>query len=106
MQPGNIVHLPTLSSDWIDKDQVILHACFQLLCDCIEKENLLEVTDWEQEEYLRSAKKEIQTLYNWWKERIKMYGGNSVDVLHDEKIYDKDDEMLIRLIKVRRYLWT
>lgn len=33
MKPGNVLHICSLSPDWCDKDHVMLHACFQLLCD-------------------------------------------------------------------------
>ena len=48
MKPGNILKIDTLNGGWRDKDSVMLHACFQLLSDCIEKEGLLSGhTNWD-----------------------------------------------------------
>ncbi len=41
MTPGNNLSIQSLNQDWCDKDVVMLHACFQLLKDCVEKEDLL-----------------------------------------------------------------
>jgi hypothetical protein len=38
MQPSNILKIDSLSDGWCDKDHVLLHACFQLLSDFVEKE--------------------------------------------------------------------
>ena len=43
MKPLNLLKIETLNDEWLDKDVIILHACFQILCDCIEKENLLNI---------------------------------------------------------------
>ena len=42
MKPLNLLKIETLNDEWLDKDVIILHACFQILCDCIEKENLFK----------------------------------------------------------------
>jgi hypothetical protein len=106
MKPGNVLKIKTLDKDWSDKDQVMLHACFQLLCDCIEKEKLLDSTDWEHNQTFRNAKKEIEELYAWWKIRAKVQQNNKLDPVWTEGQYDKDSDMLIRLIRIRKFLWT
>jgi hypothetical protein len=99
-RPGTL-KIKTLSGDWCDKDIVMLHACFQLLTDCIEDEQLLTGnTDWSHDKEHLDAKKEIEELYRWWNKR------KNIDNDLDEEQYGKDNEMLIRLIKVRRFLWT
>lgn len=45
--------------------------------------------------------KEIKALYQWWKERKNI---NDNDLETDP--YDSDTEMLVRLMKARRALWT
>ena len=57
----------TLDKDWCDKDEVLLHAAFQLLIDFIEQEKPDKIVDWNADELHRKAWKEIQSLYNWWK---------------------------------------
>lgn len=100
MKPGNILKISSLTGDWVDKDIVMLHACFQLLTDYIEKEEKKIPTDWNQSPEHQSTKAEIDFLYEWWRTRPE--GLNELD----RKQFEIDSEMLIRLIKVRGYLWT
>lgn len=106
MKPGNVLKISTLDEDWSDKDNVMLHACFQLLTDCIEIEKLDEFTDWQQNDTYKQAKKEIDELYFWWKERVKAEHENKLDPGWINDQHDKDNEMLLRLIKIRGFLWT
>ncbi len=107
MEPANILKIETLNGGWTDKDVVMLHACFQLLTDCVEKENLLTGhTDWNYDEAHRQAKKEILELHHWWKERVVEEQNENLDPIWTKNQHQKDTEMLIRLIKVRGYLWT
>ncbi len=100
MEPSNILTIDTLDDNWRDKDSVMLHACFQLLKDCVEKENLLDGhTDWEFDKKHSLAKKEIQKLYDWW----LSYTESSIP---DYEGYEIENEMLLRLIKIRWALWT
>jgi hypothetical protein len=57
----------TLEKGWGDKDEVLLHAAFQLLKDFIEREKPDKIVDWNANELHRKAWKEIVLLYNWWK---------------------------------------
>lgn len=60
MQPSNLLKIESLNDDWRDKDSILLHACFQLLKDFVEKEDLaLGNTDWNADEKHRLAKAEI-----------------------------------------------
>jgi hypothetical protein len=79
------------SKTWLDRDLIMLHACFQILKDCVEKENIdLECS----EEGHKDFYNEVRFLYQWWKERVA----------HDDD--SQDDEMLFRLMKIRNGLWT
>ncbi len=101
MQPANILKIESLSDDWCDKDVVILHACFQLLKDFVEKEKeIIEQIDWKHDKETENAKAEIDFLYNWWLERIDKE--NDLD----EKQFEEDNQMLIRLIEIRKCLWS
>ncbi len=57
----------TLEKGWCDKDEVLLHAAFQLLTDFIEKEKPETIIDWNADELQKKTWKEIKLLYNWWK---------------------------------------
>jgi hypothetical protein len=48
---------------WIDRDIVMLHACFQILCDYIEKEKGDEHVSYESH---KDFVDEVRFLYNWW----------------------------------------
>lgn len=98
MKPANKLRIKTLDKGWSDKDNVMLHACFQLLTDFVEKEGMHDNTDWNYNEDYRAAKNEIDELLGWWKERI-------TEELNEEQ-YETDTKMLIRLVKIREYLWT
>jgi hypothetical protein len=98
--------IKTLNGDWCDKDIVMLHACFQLLTNCIEDEHLLSGhIDWRHNEEQKNAKIEIEELYAWWNKRKNLDREDAIYDL-DKDQYVKDNEMLIRLITIRQYLWT
>jgi hypothetical protein len=56
----------TLSAGWHDKDEVLLHAAFQLLADFVEQESPDTHIDWSHDAVHRRAWKEIRDLYQWW----------------------------------------
>lgn len=124
--PYNVVKITTLPPTWTDRPEVMLHANFQILVDYVEGEEPFKVLNWDWcEEKKRSPRAEIESLYNWWKfERQKKIDSiaerfsveyqargltNLAQSLLDEEtaIYEKEDEEnLIRLMKIRRILWT
>ncbi len=100
MKPSNILHIKSLNSEWCDKDNIMLHACFQLLKDCVEQENLFEChLDWDSTEDYRLAKSEIIELYQWWLSYIETG-------LPDCETNNFENKMLKRLIDIRWALWT
>jgi len=64
-----ILKIQSLDKGWCDRDEILLHAAFQVLTDFIEKERPGEVIDWNADEVYRNAWKEMQDLYQWWKEK-------------------------------------
>jgi hypothetical protein len=83
--------------DWYDADTVLLHASFQILKDCVEKEDLFNHS----KDYAKSAHgKMAKELYDWWEVRSKKH-----DTLHDKQ-YDEDTIQLIKLMTIRSGLWT
>lgn len=81
------------TKQWVDRDHMMLHACFQILQDCVEKENLDTHCNYETH---KDFVDEVRFLYNWWNSRKNK----------DEDNDDEDNEMLNRLIKIRLGLWT
>ena len=59
--------IQTLNKGWHDKDEVLLHAAFQLLVDFIENERPDRIVDWNADKLHQRAWKEIKSLYKWWK---------------------------------------
>lgn len=101
MERANVLKIESLPDSWRDKDVIILHACFQLLKDFVQQEReMIEILDWESDEETKTAKLEIDFLYNWWLKRVDKE--NDLD----EKQYEEDNQMLMKLIKIRKYLWT
>ncbi len=85
--------IESLPKGWCDRDIIILHACFQALKDCVEKEDLFNHSI----AYAKSKNGKIaKELYDWWETRK--------DSNDDD--YEKDTKQLIRLIKIRGGLWT
>jgi len=119
---------------WIDSDGLILYGMFQILVDFMEEE--ADIVDWSADPDHQRVYNELRKLYKWWTEdrpnRDDSYPDSEdfgvEDIFGDnaskqpgykawrdacdekEKIdreYDLEDtEMLIRLITIRRYMWT
>jgi hypothetical protein len=106
MRNPQTLNIATLDGDWCDKDQGMLHACFQLLADFVEQEISQDIVDWEHNESKTNVKKEIDFLYNWWKERLKDEAEDKLAPSWSDDQHNIDDEMLVRLIRIRRHLWT
>jgi hypothetical protein len=113
---------------WFDRSEGLLFAAFAMLSDFVEKEYPGYV-DWDYDEDIRAARDEILALYKWWKIDRKIehdaddkltseiYAGgfdgtrpSDIDhqrAMKSEKVLeDKDQEMFIRLVKIRRAMWT
>jgi len=82
------------SKVWIDRDHIVLHACFQILQDCVDKEKVDTHCNYEAH---KEFVDEVRFLYSWWMKRK-----------NDDKFDndDEDNEMLNRLMKIRLSLWT
>ena len=94
--------------DYYDLDHRILHGCFNEFCKYVDKCR----------KYIQ-VEKELDELYSWWKEKYlkrdnpwetitkETHGNRYYDVIQKiEKERDEEEqEMLIRLIKIRDKLW-
>lgn len=122
----NVVRIKTLPPTWCDRDEVLLHAAFQILTDYVEREQPWEFTatpEEIQEAYggpdechpsrLQSAA-ELKSLYHWWTvERLARKEPEDTGrdwgqkLLAAEKQWnEEDDANLKRLIDIRQTLWT
>lgn len=120
---------------WCDRDHLLLLSSFLILRDFVEKEkpqrpDVSECDESEKEAIIdqQSAHDEIMALYNWWvKDRFAEHAAfeKAIDEAHErwranssdrelaQKMFDaddaerkRDDEMLLRLLKIRHHLWT
>jgi hypothetical protein len=57
----------TLKKGWQDRDEIVLHAVFQILVDFVEQEKPDEIVDWNADDTYKQAWREICELYKWWK---------------------------------------
>ena len=131
MEPSNILRIESLKEGWCDKDHVLLHACFQLLSDFVEKEmpqypfinwnipvdnmNFVireldlkaDKTGGKDPANTRDIKKEFEELNAWWQEwKEKKETKTNSSFEEDHVDYLKENEMLKKLIDLRMYMWT
>ena len=92
MRHLKIESLPS-SRNWVDRDRIMLHACFQIFKDFVAKEHEGDNID---REYHKDLIEEIQFLYKWWEKR------SGLESYEDGP---EDDTMLLRLMKIRANLW-
>ena len=132
----NVIKVDTLPPTWQDTDEKLLHVCFQLLVDYVEKEKCFDRIDWDYDEDHKKIGDEIRELYHWWKEvyphleetlppfpktpedRLSILNNPKTDEAKAfikvaeqrekmrEQFYEQENEMLGRLIKIRNCLWT
>ena len=93
-----ILKIETLpnAKEWVDRDVIMLHACFQLLRDCVDKEDVDTHCNYEAH---KEFVDEVRFLYAWWNKRESRNTDN-IDNM------EEDDIMLSRLLKIRTQLWT
>jgi len=125
----------SLSKDYHDPVELLLHANFQILVDFIEKEKPEDVVNWDYCKEHAHVRNEFRSLYYWWKigrpaaqkhynrllhiqypfrkklsldKIISKEGKKGVLKLHKLETFltNKDQKQLHRLIKIRLNLWT
>lgn len=106
MSSANILKIKTLPKGWTDKDFVMLHACFQLLTNFLKKEKPFRCPSWKQDKEHQEAKAELIFLNNWWKKRKKIEENSLMHNNRNAPQNLEDTEMLMRLVKVRMFLWV
>lgn len=61
---------------WTDKDEVLIHAMFEVLCQFVDEELRDNTVDWDETIELQTAWMEIQFLYKWWQIRSERHKKN------------------------------
>lgn len=94
------------AGEYIDRDEILLHAAFQVFKDFVEKEKGIAKC------YDKEATKKMWKLYQWWvRDRSRNLNTQSYYELADPSTgmmkYEVDDQqMLTELINMRLTLWT
>lgn len=83
---------------WVDRDCVMLHACFELLVGWVEREGGLTHANYET---YREIIDELTALYCWWKN-----GRDEEDLSNIIENEKEDQSNLELLISHREFLWT
>lgn len=126
----------SLKPGYYDSDTRILHACMDELSEFVEWNKRNDWIDWSGDDKHKRAYSEMKAIYKWWnKDRATMEekSGEMLRRWHDaynkdggfdgkrtkktKKLSDEhhrledlivstDEEMLIRLMKIRRFMWT
>jgi hypothetical protein len=63
-----LLRINTLKKGWHDRDELLLHAAFQVLIDFVECEKPENTINWNYDKIYKHTWKEIIFLYKWWKE--------------------------------------
>lgn len=91
----------TLPHTWIDRDTVLEHTMFEILCLFIEREKPDEHFNMEESNHKEEWVK-LFALYRWWKDQyIPAYNSGKEEPLEKEL-----NEKLHELLDLRHMLWT
>ena len=123
-------------TNWWDKDTLILHGMMELLVDFVDGEKCFEIVSWEEDSHKEAGEeikaiyawwknypnrqKEIDDVLTAWgdctfgrKEDLVVPEQTDISKellkIHDlleNKLLEEEQDMLIRLIKIRKFLWT
>ena len=121
-----------IKGTWCDVDYKMIHACFDLLCDFVEKEQGLVVLkdQWDHYKNLKWSEakqqgyenkaavnnvmqsrrwdyEEVLDLYTWWTtEYLPKYKSGDWDPIWAPEHFEEEQDALRRLITIRQKLWT
>jgi hypothetical protein len=101
----NMVKMPTLKPGWYDTDTRLLHASCALLENYVERERPFTHVEWNDGDESREIANEIHSLYYWW-QRHKRFVGSDATMQEEDEMYKAETANLVRLMQIRRALWT
>lgn len=87
---------------WTDRDNLLLHCSFEILCRFLEEECSPGIVDWDCDEEDKQAMKTMKELYVWWNKYIENEHKNLKWSEESKEIKEK----LHKLIDVMDYMWT
>ena len=116
----NVVKVRTLPPTWVDRNEILLHAMFQILTDFVEMEKPYGLEPGADDPIHKEEWEQIRGLYDWWKKERPARPDYIDVVINDgatpenykkageiEQAYDEEDTAkLKRLVELRGMLWT
>lgn len=115
-----LVRPKTLTLNYHDADTLILHSVMQILTDFYEDQIKTKRINWEATARYKDVYNQMEEIYYWWKDYndIKKSLWDIPDLpepeysnyiheaqMKESKLEDQADEMLIKLMKIRQFLW-
>lgn len=101
-----------LKPGYYDPDTRILYTNMNLTKEFVDITK--DTVEWNSDEGHRHAWDELQTIYKWWegyedllKSRDKTLDNPNFEgyAEFEQRVYDEEKEMLVRLMKVRNFMW-
>ena len=104
----NRIRIKSLSPGYYDPDIRMLHACFDLYTEWFRynvfEEKLMDRST--VDEGNPGLWDEMMALYLWWTVKKPEFEVDNTTTLADmEAMEEQEDEMLMRLMKIRRHIW-
>ena len=108
----NRVHVKSLPPTWQDRDDLMVHAMFQLLADFVERES--DQIEWSSTPEHKAAREKMDELLHWWRDiYLKFDAANEYEHEFYAEANRKEAEMerqltekLKEIIDLRGYLWS
>jgi hypothetical protein len=108
----------TLGIGYYDPDTLMLHSCMHLLVEFFEYQLDRSHVEWFHDDDHAHAFKEMKAIYEWWTiERVELERKIDNDYSDESKysydethyfsniLHHREQEMLHRLINIRRFMW-
>lgn len=123
INPYNVLKIRTMKRTYSDDREKLIHANFEILSQFVEAYPQ-DMVNYNSDEYWSNFWKEAMELYVWWitKEKREKVYQKRLDDIYETRNTDKEwaikfgdveeemendiDDHLIRLIKIRRGMWT
>jgi hypothetical protein len=109
-----VIRPTTLHIGYHDQDTRILHSAMQCLVDYVDHE--AATIDWTWDEGYQQIRNNMQEIYDYWtihrpelkhqEDALCDLGQYQESTAIEMQIDNTDDEMLHKLIDIRRYLWS
>jgi len=91
----NVLKIKTLPPTWNDRDNILVHAMFQILEDFVKKEVINGNIDWDYDEGHRYTRAKMDELLNWFHNvylKFDEFDGLELDEIKwEDRFYPKEE---------------